>query len=186
MIPAKDLSKEAPTSPRIRTGGYAILSRALDKGRSAIAGTVGEFHFDCPLDNYLFGFKGVQGSEIKELLAAGHTDGEIAAWLDSHGEPKTEEEKRLGPTASKRPAPMTFLKKRTGLSESARKPVAIPPPARFSISSKPTTRRVSRNNVDLLRREDSAPPANQRMRLRAPFFGHSPHGAGRRWLEPSS
>lgn len=93
MIPAKDLSKEAPTSPRVRTGGYAILARALDKGRADLAGTVGEFHFDCPLDNYLFGFKGVKGSDIKDLLAAGRSNEEIAAWLDANGEAKTEAEK---------------------------------------------------------------------------------------------
>ncbi|MCX8495465.1 MAG: DUF5069 domain-containing protein, partial [Akkermansiaceae bacterium] len=57
-IPAKDLTKEAPSSPRTRVGGYVILARALDKGRAAIAGAGGEYHFDCPLDPYLFGFKG--------------------------------------------------------------------------------------------------------------------------------
>ena len=52
MTTAKDLSKVAPTSPRVRTGGYAILARMADKGRADIAGTVGEYHFNCPLDNY--------------------------------------------------------------------------------------------------------------------------------------
>jgi hypothetical protein len=93
MNTAKDLSKEAPASPRIRTGGYAILARALDKGRSDLAGTVGGYHFDCPLDNYLFGFKGVKGDDVKKLLEAGHSNEEIAAWIDANGEPKTEEEK---------------------------------------------------------------------------------------------
>jgi Domain of unknown function (DUF5069) len=93
MSTAKDLSKEAPTSPRVRTGGYAILARALDKGRADLAGTVGGYHFDCPLDNYLFGFKGVKGDDVKKLLEAGHSNEEIAAWIDANGEPKTEEEK---------------------------------------------------------------------------------------------
>ena len=89
---AKDLSKEAPTSPRVRTGGYAILARALDKGRASIAGTVGDYHFDCPLDNYLFGFKGVAGADVKKLLESGSSNDEIAAWLDANGTPKTAEE----------------------------------------------------------------------------------------------
>lgn len=93
MSTAKDLSKEAPTSPRVRTGGYAILARALDKGRADLAETVGGYHFDCPLDNYLFGFKGVKGDDVKKLLEAGHSNEEIAAWIDANGEPKTEEEK---------------------------------------------------------------------------------------------
>lgn len=91
---AKDLSKQAPTSPRVRTGGYAILARMADKGRSDIAGTIGGYHFDCPLDNYLFDFKGVQGSDVRAQLEAGASDEAISTWLDANGTPKTEEEKR--------------------------------------------------------------------------------------------
>ncbi|HWB58324.1 MAG TPA: DUF5069 domain-containing protein [Chthoniobacteraceae bacterium] len=87
--PAKDLTKQAPASPRTRVGGYAILSRMADKGRATLAGTNGEYHFNCPLDNFLFGFKGVTGEQVKQLLVAGASDGEIAAWLDTHGTPKT-------------------------------------------------------------------------------------------------
>lgn len=94
MSNAKDLSKEAPTSPRVRVGGYAILARMADKGRADINGTIGEFHFDCPLDNYLFGFKGVQGSDVRKELENGASNEDIAKWLDAHGEPKTEEEKK--------------------------------------------------------------------------------------------
>ncbi|MEO8614209.1 MAG: DUF5069 domain-containing protein [Luteolibacter sp.] len=86
---AKDLSKEAPTSPRVRTGGYAILARTLDKGRADIAGNVGDYHFDCPLDNYLFGFKGVSGADVKKLLEGGASNDDVAAWLDANGTPKT-------------------------------------------------------------------------------------------------
>lgn len=89
---AKNLTKEAPTSPRVRTGGYAILARALDKGRADIAGTVGGYHFDCPLDNYLFGFKGVAGRDVRTLLENGASNDEIATWLDANGTPKTPEE----------------------------------------------------------------------------------------------
>ena len=90
----KDLSKEAPESPRTRTAGYAILARMADKGRAVIAGTAGDFHFDCPLDNYLFSFKGVKGQDVKPLMEAGADNETIAAWLDAHGEPKTEAEKQ--------------------------------------------------------------------------------------------
>lgn len=86
---AKDLTKEAPRSPRVRLGGYALIARAIDKGRATLNGTVGEYHFDCPLDNYLFGFKEVKGEDVKQLLANGATDEEIVAWLDTHGAAKT-------------------------------------------------------------------------------------------------
>lgn len=89
MNTAKDLAKEPARSPRIRVGGYAVLARMTDKGRATLNGSVGEYHFDCPVDNLLFGFKGVKGAEVIPLLAAGANDEEIAAWLDTHGTPKT-------------------------------------------------------------------------------------------------
>ena len=92
MNNTKDLSKEAATSPRVRTGGYAILSRMADKGRADLAGTIGEYHFDCPLDNMLFDFKGVKGADVREVIASGSSDEAIATWLDSNGDSKTEEE----------------------------------------------------------------------------------------------
>src|SRR5260370_1338966 len=64
----KDLTEESPRSPRIRVGGYAILGRTLDKCRALVAGNIGEYHFDCPLDNTLFGFKGVKGDDFKAQI----------------------------------------------------------------------------------------------------------------------
>src|ERR1700722_3270876 len=89
MKTAKDLTKEPPRSPRVRIGGYALLARMADKGRATINGTAGGYHFDCPLDNMLFGFKGVKGAEVKPLLESGKSNEEIAKWLDTHGTPKT-------------------------------------------------------------------------------------------------
>ncbi len=88
----KDLTKEAPRSPRVRVGGYAILGRTIDKCRAFLWGDIGEYHFDCPLDNMLFGFKGVTGDDFKAEIERGASDAEMATWLDSHGEKKTPEE----------------------------------------------------------------------------------------------
>ncbi len=93
-IPAKDLTKEAPASPRHRTGGYAILARMTDKARADIAGNIGGYHTDCPLDHMLLDWKAVEYADVRKALEAGATDEQIAAHLDSHGTPKTEEEKQ--------------------------------------------------------------------------------------------
>jgi hypothetical protein len=88
-ISGKDLTKEAPRSPRIRIVGYAILGRTIDKCRAVIVGNVGEYHFDCPLDNMLFGFKGVTGEDFKAQIEQGASDQEIVEWLSQIGEEKT-------------------------------------------------------------------------------------------------
>ena len=89
---AKDLTKTSPRSPGFRLGGYVILARSIDKARATLNGTNGEYHFDCPLDNVLFGFKGVTGADVKKLLAAGESDDAVLAWLNTHGTPKTPQE----------------------------------------------------------------------------------------------
>jgi len=88
----KDLTKESPRSPRIRVGGYAILGRTLDKCRALVAGNIGDYHFDCPLDNMLFGFKGVKGADFKAQIENGASDQEMVDWLNRNGQKKPAEE----------------------------------------------------------------------------------------------
>jgi hypothetical protein len=87
-----DLTKMAPRSPRTRIGGYVIIARTIDKCRALLWGNIGEYHFDCPLDNYLFGFKGVTGDDFKAQIERGASDEEMAQWLDKNGTPKSPEE----------------------------------------------------------------------------------------------
>src|SRR6266704_3730125 len=100
QVTGKDLRREAPRSPHIRVGGYAILGRTIDKCRALVAGNIGEYHFDCPLDNMLFGFKGVKGVDFKAQIENGASDQQMAEWLDQNGAKKTPEEiKRWGEDA---------------------------------------------------------------------------------------
>ena len=91
-IQAKDLSKVAPRSPYEKLGGYAILARAIDKGRATLAGTNADYNFDCPLDNTLFGFKGIKGPDFKKILADGATDEQALEWFKKNGLQKTDAE----------------------------------------------------------------------------------------------
>jgi len=79
--PFPDLTQRPPRSPRQRLGGFAILPRMLDKGRATIAGTNGEYHYACPLDQRFLEFTGVDPEALKEQLAAGKGDGEILQWI---------------------------------------------------------------------------------------------------------
>ena len=88
----KNLKEEVPRSPRIRVGGYAILGRTIDTCRALVAGNIGEYHLDCPLDNRLFGFKGVKGDDFKAQIEQGASDEEIVEWLNRTGQKKTSEE----------------------------------------------------------------------------------------------
>jgi len=54
---AKNLTQEPPRSPRVRLNGYLLAGRMIDKGRAHLNGTLGEYDFNCTLDNILFKFK---------------------------------------------------------------------------------------------------------------------------------
>ena len=92
MTVAKDLTKEAPRSPRTRLGDYALMARMIDKGRASLNGTAGEYHYACPLDQMLFTYKGVQADDVKSLLASGASDEQVLAWFNEQGASRTTDE----------------------------------------------------------------------------------------------
>jgi hypothetical protein len=88
----KDLTKEAPRSAFERMNNFAIIERTIDKCRATLWGNKGEYHFDCPLDNMLFGFKEIKGEDFKKFVEEGHSDQEIADWVKANGAAKTDQE----------------------------------------------------------------------------------------------
>ena len=93
-IVAKDLTKQAPKSPRERIGGFVIAGRAIDKCRASLDGTLGDYHFDCPLDNVLFSFKGITVEQFKDAVLAAKTYEEVGEWLQANGTARTPAEVR--------------------------------------------------------------------------------------------
>jgi hypothetical protein len=87
-LSAPDLTKRPPRSGRCRLGGYAVLPRMLDKCRATIAGTNGEYHFDCPLDQHILNFLGLNADKLKEEVATGKGDGEILEWINANAKNK--------------------------------------------------------------------------------------------------
>jgi len=87
-ISPTDLTQRPPRSARVRLGGYAILPRTLDKGRAAIAGKIGEYHYNCPLDQLFLGFAGIDADELKSQLALGKTDADILEWVQANAKNK--------------------------------------------------------------------------------------------------
>lgn len=90
---AMDLTKNPPRSIRVRLGGYVLLPRMLDKCRASIAGTNGEYNYNCPMDEFFFEFTGVDAAKLKKQVAAGKGDGELLEWIRKNCKtPRTESE----------------------------------------------------------------------------------------------
>lgn len=85
---ARDLTRDYPRSPRETLAGYVIAARTLDKCRALLNGTLGEYHFDCPLDRRFFDFAGVDAKQFKKIVASGATDAEVAKWITKKARPR--------------------------------------------------------------------------------------------------
>jgi hypothetical protein len=91
LLTFTDLTQRPPRSPRVRLGGYATLPRMLDKGRATVVGKNGPYHYDCPLDERVLNFAGIDPEKLKEQLALGKGDGEILEWITANSTTKPQE-----------------------------------------------------------------------------------------------
>jgi hypothetical protein len=89
---AKDLTMEYPRSPRATLGGYVLAARCIDKCRAVLNGSQGEYHYNCPLDQRFLKFAELNPDELKNFVATGATDDEIAQWVASHAKKRTRAE----------------------------------------------------------------------------------------------
>lgn len=85
-------SDSYPRSPRETLAGYVVAGRTLDKCRAAINGTLGEYHFDCPLDNFFFSFAGLTPDSFKEFVATGADDQAVAQWITENATKREQRE----------------------------------------------------------------------------------------------
>ena len=75
-----DLSKNYPRSPRAKLAGLVMLARTTDKARANNAGTPGEYHFGCPMDQHVLGFLGSESAAFAKVVAQSRNDDQIQAW----------------------------------------------------------------------------------------------------------
>jgi hypothetical protein len=86
-----------------------------------VAGDIGEYHFDCPLDNMLFGFKGVQGDDFKARIEQGASDQEMVEWLNQSGKKRTPAETRRWAEEVEASSLYDHLEKRKFFSDQVKK-----------------------------------------------------------------
>jgi hypothetical protein len=56
----------------------------IDKCRALLAGTIGEYKFDCPMDKRFLDFTGIKAAAFKRQVARGGGDGDILDWVKKH------------------------------------------------------------------------------------------------------
>ncbi|HEY1681813.1 MAG TPA: DUF5069 domain-containing protein [Candidatus Tumulicola sp.] len=87
-----DLTKEYPRSARDKWQGVVMLGRAVDKGKATAAGTNGEYNFDCPMDQAVFGFLNINGAQLLEAIKKSDGDAGIEDYTRAFVAAKSTEE----------------------------------------------------------------------------------------------
>lgn len=62
-----------------------MLPRTIDKARAQLAGTIGEYFFDCPMDRQLFATLGVTAVEFLGAVRGSAGDDGVIRWLRERG-----------------------------------------------------------------------------------------------------
>ncbi len=90
---APDLNRTTPRSPRAPLGKDfpALAARLVDKCRAELAAVGGTYHYDCPLDRRFFAATGLEAGPLREFIATGAEDGEVASWMNAHARLPREE-----------------------------------------------------------------------------------------------
>ena len=66
-----DLTTSYPRSVREKHLGIVQLGRTIDKGKAKLAGKLGEYNYDCPMDKHLFEWLGFSGEALLEAIKKG-------------------------------------------------------------------------------------------------------------------
>lgn len=86
-----DLRVNYPRSVKEKLGGFVHLARMIDKCRAALAGTLGEYIYPCPLDRRLLDFVGIAPEDFLQAVKDQPDEG-IVRWFLAHATPHSPEE----------------------------------------------------------------------------------------------
>lgn len=77
-----DLTKSFPRSPKQKMAGIVMLARTADKARASNAATLGEYRYDCPLDQEVFQFLSLDPKEFAKK-ADELNESQLEEWVRS-------------------------------------------------------------------------------------------------------
>ena len=61
-----------------------MAARLVDKCRAELLGQSGSYEYNCPMDRMFFAATGVEAELLREFIATGADDNEVATWMSAH------------------------------------------------------------------------------------------------------
>jgi hypothetical protein len=87
-----DLTQTYPRSVSEKLYGLTQIARTIDKGKATAHGNVGEYHYNCSMDQAVFGFLGIDHEALLDVIKNAKGDAEIEAYVKSFIDKKSPEE----------------------------------------------------------------------------------------------
>ncbi len=87
-----DLTTSYPRSVKEKIGGVVMAARTTDKARAKAHGNIGEYHYNCPMDQALFGFLGADADAFYAAATSSPDDASVEAYIKTLTAKKTPEE----------------------------------------------------------------------------------------------
>jgi hypothetical protein len=87
-----DLTTSYPRSVKDKLVGVVMLGRTIDKAKAKAHGNIGEYHYNCPMDQAVFGLLGIDQEKFLEVVTNAKDDAEIEAYAQTFAAKKSPEE----------------------------------------------------------------------------------------------
>lgn len=84
-----DLTTSYPRSVKDKIAGVVMLARTTDKAKAHLDGSLGEYHYNCPMDQAVFGFLGIDAEQFLEAVKHAKHAGDIEAYAKTLTAKKT-------------------------------------------------------------------------------------------------
>jgi hypothetical protein len=87
-----DLTTSYPRSVHDKLFGLVQIDRTIDKGKAFAEGKNGEYHYNCPMDQAVFSFLGIDHEALLNVIKKAKSNAEIEAYVKAFIDKKSPQE----------------------------------------------------------------------------------------------
>ncbi|MBV8638459.1 MAG: DUF5069 domain-containing protein [Candidatus Eremiobacteraeota bacterium] len=87
-----DLTQTYPRSVHDKLFGLVQIDRTIDKGKALAHGNIGEYHYNCVMDQGVFGFLGIDHDAFLDVIKNAKSDDDINAYVKGFVDKKSPQE----------------------------------------------------------------------------------------------
>jgi Domain of unknown function (DUF5069) len=87
-----DLTTSYPRSVHDKLFGLVQIDRTIDKGKAFAEGKNGEYHYNCPMDQAVFGFLGIDHDALLDVIKNAKSDADIENYVKGFIDKKSPQE----------------------------------------------------------------------------------------------